>query len=360
MENIFIFGCGQYYKRKKDIILNLFNVIGLLDNCIRVDETNIIDGIPVMNPQNISINGQEKIFLMSVHFTDMWKQLVDLGVDPARLVFPFQYAPYFENDKELKEFVSEFRFQKDVIEVVTNEGKQIEIYDEKQWRSFLREAYTAYYPVIAAVSEMDVLPISMQFGTERGTPIDRHYILDFLKENEQYIKGDVLEIEDNTYTMLWKEKIHKSIVMDVNSDAKVVDFNGNLETGEGIRENIADCFILTQTLMYIYDLKSAACNIGKLLKKDGVALITCSGISQNSRRCMDNYGCYFNFNKDVFYKMFETEEKLEIVNIGSFGNVKTVIAHIAGMCCEDLVEKDFEPNDQYYPLIVYAVVKKNE
>lgn len=49
---------------------------------------------------------------------------------------------------------------------------------------------------------------------------------------------------------------------------------------------------------------------------------------------------------------------MEVLEVGSYGNVKTVSAHLNGLCCEDLAEDDFAPNDKYYPLIVYAVVRK--
>lgn len=74
---------------------------------------------------------------------------------------------------------------------------------------------------------------------------------------------------------------------------------------------------------------------------------------------MDNYGSYFNFNAAVFNKMFQNE-KATIVDVGSYGNVKTALAHLAGMCAEDLQANDFEMDDRYYPLIVYAVVRRDE
>ena len=46
------------------------------------------------------------------------------------------------------------------------------------------------------------------------------------------------------------------LIMDVSSKDEGITFQGNLETGEGILDGIADCFILTQTLMYIFDLKN--------------------------------------------------------------------------------------------------------
>ena len=73
---------------------------------------------------------------------------------------------------------------------------------------------------------------------------------------------------------------------------------------------------------------------------------------------MDNFGCTYNFNTDVFRNMFDDAERFEILSIGSSGNVKTVCAHLAGLCQEDLSADDFVPNDKYYPLIVYAVVKR--
>ena len=45
-----------------------------------------------------------------------------------------------------------------------------------------------------------VQPVSSVFGLERGNPIDRYYIEKFLKENDRYIKGNVLEIAESTYS----------------------------------------------------------------------------------------------------------------------------------------------------------------
>lgn len=361
MENIIVFGTGKYFQCKKDTILQKYNIAGFLDNKVKVNapETYADTGITVMNPMDLDMAGNTKIFLMSVHFVSMWRQLCKLGVAPERLVFPCWEKPYFEYEEVLNGFIEKLEFSKDYLLCVEKAGGIIKITDETGWKAVLREAFRRWYPFIQAVTKLQDEPLSRQFGTERGTPVDRFYIDKFLREHEGYIAGDVLEIEDNTYTIRFgKGRVRSSVVMDVNSKDSNITFNGNLETGEGIRDGIADCFILTQTLMYIFELKKAALNIGRLLKKGGTALITCSGISQNSIRCMDNYGCYFNFNEAAFLKMFESEPSLEVVETGSFGNVKTVVAHISGLCCEDLDDDDFRINDKYYPLIVYAVVKK--
>jgi len=254
------------------------------------------------------------------HFVDMWRQLCEAGVNPERIVYPFNIHPFFEHENILHGQLESITFHETFFECKLKNDKTVSITTENEWRCLLRKLYRNKYAIVNSISQMETDPVSRYFGAERGTPIDRYY---------------------------------------VNATSDNITFNGNLETGEGIKSEIADCFILTQTLMYIFDVKAAAHNIEKLLKKGGTALITCSGISQNSVRCMDNYGCYFNFNAKAIERMFEDEKNMKVVNTGSFGNVKTVSAHINGLCFEDLSESDFIPNDQYYPLIVYGVVKKD-
>lgn len=360
VEKIIVFGMGKYFGIKKNAFMEKYNIVLFLDNKISQGTQDFYENIPVINPADLAKEDNTVIFLMSVRFISMWKQLCMLGVSPERLLVPFSEKPFFENDYALENCLDNIKFYDKYFECVKKDGSKVKIEEEDGWKSFLRKAYRQSHPIIKAISEMNTEPVSRQFGTERGKPIDRFYIEMFLKEHQDLVQGDVLEIEDNTYTSKFGVgRLNKSIVMDVSSIECGISFNANLETGEGIIDHVADCFILTQTLMYIFDIKSAAHNINRLLKNGGSALITCSGISQNSIRCMDNYGCYFNFNKDVFVKMFENERSLKVTETGSYGNVKTVSAHLNGLCCEDLEPETFEPNDKYYPLIVYAVVRKN-
>lgn len=362
MKEIILFGTGKYFCHKQDIV-SKYHVKYIIDNKIQQGTPRLWEksGISMMNPQDIDKDDSTEIYLMSMHFISMWKQLISLGVTPSRIVYPYFEEPFFQSDYVVDQCVKRMTFEREAIHIECKDDLHYIVRDEDEWYECLRSMYRKRYNIIGVISDMLPYPVSEQFATERGTPVDRYYIDDFLENHSQYIKGDVLEIEDNTYTKKFgKDKVRTSIVMDVCSTAPIVDFNANLETGEGIRDGVADCFILTQTLMYIFDLKSAARNISRLLKGNGTVLITCSGISQNSQRCMDNYGAYFNFNVAVFERMFEEQNDMQIVDVGSYGNVKTVSAHINGLCCEDLQKEDFIQNDKCYPLIVYAMVKKNE
>ena len=42
-------------------------------------------------------------------------------------------------------------------------------------------------------------PVSREFGADRGQPLDRYYIEQFLSTYQADIRGDVLEVEESLY-----------------------------------------------------------------------------------------------------------------------------------------------------------------
>ncbi len=114
-----------------------------------------------------------------------------------------------------------------------------------------------------------ISPVSKIFGSDRGNPIDRYYIEKFLNENRSFIYGDVLEVGRDKYTKKFGgENVTRSSILHINENFNA-DLIGNLETGIGIPENKFDCFICTQTLLCIYDVRSAVRNALKLVKPHG-------------------------------------------------------------------------------------------
>ena len=61
-------------------------------------------------------------------------------------------------------------------------------------------------------------PLSDHWGRERGTPIDRYYIEQFLNTHQSDIRGSVLEVMDTRYTDLFGSDVQRSDVLDVDRD----------------------------------------------------------------------------------------------------------------------------------------------
>lgn len=102
---------------------------------------------------------------------------------------------------------------------------------------------------------------------ERGKAVDRVYIEKFLEANLEDIRGTVMEIESDDYIKQFGgNRVTEEIILHVKGWGGKNVLKGNFETGEGLKEDMVDCLICTQTLQYIYDLRSAAHNICKILK----------------------------------------------------------------------------------------------
>jgi hypothetical protein len=61
--------------------------------------------------------------------------------------------------------------------------------------------------------------VTDNWGAARGRPIDRAYIELFLSQHRGDIRGDVLEIGDNRYTLRFGEgRVRKSVIADASRD----------------------------------------------------------------------------------------------------------------------------------------------
>lgn len=364
MQKVLIFGRGNLYSEKESYVRKNYEIIGFLDNKV-IDSGNIDRNmnIPVYNPQNILkyLQADVKIMLMSYQYHSMWQQLQNLGVTGDKILLGIMFPPYSEKLEALLEMGKITIEGKDIV-YICNQGEKTVIQSHNQIQEMagrcLRKKYKEKYPMIDAIAKMDVRPSSRKFGLERGTAIDRYYIERFLEKNRELIHGDCLEIADNTYTLKYGQKrVDHAYVLHVEGWGDNA-IKGNLETGEGIEENKYDCAIITQTLMFIFDIKRAADNLYRMLKKNGTALITVAGISQISRYDADLWGSYYGFHKDAMLSLFEPLFGKENIKIQSYGNVKIAIAMLYGMCSEEIADCDFEVSDDDYPVILSIVLRK--
>lgn len=201
-------------------------------------------------------------------------------------------------------------------------------------------------------------PVSSLFGYDRGVPIDRYYIENFLKENKVYIKGKVLEIADNTYTHLYGSKVEEAIALHYSQKVKETDIIGDLSNGKNIPEEEFDCFIMTQTLLCIFDVRQAIKNSLKLLKKDGVLLLTVPGITPIARYDMDQWGQYWSFTDLCIRKLFEEFVPAENIEVKTHGNCKVSKMFLSGLAVHEVKKSDLDYRDPDYQMLITARVIK--
>ena len=92
-------------------------------------------------------------------------------------------------------------------------------------------------------------PISREFGYDRGLPIDRYYIEQFLSTNASDIRGRVLEMGDDSYTRKFgADRVQQADVLHVVEGNPRATIVADLTCADHVPSDIFDCIILTQTL----------------------------------------------------------------------------------------------------------------
>ncbi|MGA2631499.1 MAG: methyltransferase domain-containing protein [Terriglobia bacterium] len=194
-------------------------------------------------------------------------------------------------------------------------------------------------------------PLSDNWGNDRGTPTDRYYIERFLDSHKRDIRGHALEVQDSTYSDRYGSEVKQVDVLDVLPTNPRVTIIADLSAADVIPSNSFDCFILTQTLQLIYDVRSAIAHSHRILRPGGVLLVTVPSVTRVGRES-GTTGDYWRFTVESCSLLFGERFGAENVAVRSYGNVLSAIAFLAGMAQEELSRKELEFNDESFPLII--------
>jgi SAM-dependent methyltransferase len=194
-------------------------------------------------------------------------------------------------------------------------------------------------------------PLSNEWGFDRGTPVDRHYIERFLAEHRADIRGRVLEVKDSTYTDRFGTAVTRRDVLDINASNPAATIVADLSRAGDVPSESFDCILLTQTLQFIFDTPATLAHTCRILTPGGVLLATVPGISRIAPR----YGLktdYWRFTPASCTALFDEAFGAEQVQVQAHGNVLTSIAFLTGMAREELSSRELDTSDDDFPLIL--------
>ena len=219
----------------------------------------------------------------------------------------------------------------------------------------------SYRPAVGRVRMGDLrryTPISRCFGFDRGLPIDRYYIEGFLARHASDVRGRVLEIKDDVYTVRFgDDRVSRCDVLDIDGSNPVATIMGDLTTAAHIPSQTFDCIILTQTLQLIYDTRAAVSTLYRILKPGGVLLATVPGITKIEQDCP----WYWSFTQLSAERLFGELFQNGRIAVKSYGNVFAAETFLQGLSVEDLRQEELDYEDPDYPVtITVRAVKEAE
>jgi SAM-dependent methyltransferase len=202
-------------------------------------------------------------------------------------------------------------------------------------------------------------PISRSWGGDRGTPVDRFYIEQFLARHAGDVEGHVLEIGGNLYTKKFgKGKVTHSDVLHAVPGNPLATIVADLSHAPHIPDNAFDCILCTQTLQFIPEVDAAVSTLYRILRPGGVLLASSATISPLDLDEKNQWGDYWRFTSQGFSHLFQRVFTLGNIQVAAYGNVLAAIAFLHGLAAEELNPHELEHRDPAYELVVLARLVK--
>jgi SAM-dependent methyltransferase len=197
-----------------------------------------------------------------------------------------------------------------------------------------------------------VTPISRGFGWDRGLPVDRYYIEQWLTQHAGDIRGRVLEIGDDDYTRRFGgDRVAQVDILHAYAGNPKATFIGDLSDAPQIPADTFDCVILTQTLHFVYDARAAIRTLHRILKPGGVVLITVPGISQiGGDEWREQW--WWSFTSYSMTRMMRESFPSGQVSVHTYGNVLAAVALLHGAATHELIPAELDARDAEYQVIV--------
>jgi SAM-dependent methyltransferase len=204
-------------------------------------------------------------------------------------------------------------------------------------------------------------PVDPNFGFNRGRPIDRYYIEQFMSRESDVIAGRVLEIEHDIYTRQFGgARVSRSDILHIDPDFDSATVVADLTDAPQIDTEDFDCLIVSQTLQYIYDVSAAVRTMHRILRPGGAALVTVPVTSRlQGRPCDGGVREYWRFTSMSAHRLFGDVFGSENVRVAAYGNLPASLAQLSGLAAEDLRKHELDEFDPLYELLIGVCAQKS-
>jgi SAM-dependent methyltransferase len=197
-------------------------------------------------------------------------------------------------------------------------------------------------------------PFSQQFGFERGTPIDRYYLMRFLDRHRDFIHGDVLEIQETGYARRYGRDL--GAVHSVDIDPRVhPTFVCDLAQSETvIPSNRYDCFLMPNTLCFLQHLEACLRHALRVVRPGGVILASAPGMVPLIPDGPD----YWRLSADGWREVLTETWPDADLEVSADGNCLAATAAMLGLAFEELTPAELDVHDVRYPVQVTVLCRK--
>ena len=196
-------------------------------------------------------------------------------------------------------------------------------------------------------------PLSKNWGFDRGEPVDRFYIANFLAAHADDIRGRVLEVAEDLYSSRFGgERVTRLDIVSLHP-TPIATITGDLTQPATLPAGQFDCIICTQTLQLLFDLRAAVENLRRALRPGGVLLLTAPAITPIDRGEWKE-SWYWSFTEASLRRLHSQAFDPEKIEVSVYGNLNAATGFLHGAAVEDIGAGKLRMLDPAYPVIVAA------
>jgi SAM-dependent methyltransferase len=196
-------------------------------------------------------------------------------------------------------------------------------------------------------------PISGVYGYDRGLPIDRYYVEQFLAGRAADIRGAALEFRDDTYLRRFAGDALTSIdILNYEPDHPGTTLVADLADADLLPTDSFDCIVCTGVIQLVYDLPAAIRNLHGMLRAGGVLLATLPGITRVARDSTGAWEDHWRLTSVAARKVFTEVFGTESVEVEWYGNPLVAITSLMGMAAQELTAAELNARHPDFELLI--------
>ncbi|BAU48085.1 methyltransferase [Sulfurifustis variabilis] len=188
---------------------------------------------------------------------------------------------------------------------------------------------------------------------ERGMPVHRHYLEQFLASSAADIRGRCLEFQEDSYsTRFGGSRVSRVDILHKEPDPRYpqATLHADLTAANDIPGGAFDCIVCTYVLHVIPDLDRFVAELHRLLADGGVLLVAVPGITIT----YPQYGELWRFTCEGLHRVLARSFGAAHVETRPYGNSLTAAGELRGLAVDDFTRGEIDEHDARYPLLVCA------
>jgi glycosyltransferase involved in cell wall biosynthesis/SAM-dependent methyltransferase len=204
--------------------------------------------------------------------------------------------------------------------------------------------------------DFGVEPASYQRSADRGLPVHRYYLEQFLADFASDIHGRCLEFSDPQYSPRFGGSAIEALdILHVDASNPKATIVADLTQPNRIPSNTFDCIVCTHVLHGIVDVERAIAELFRILKPGGVLLAAMPHIRRFDQECGDIWRFTPKGADVLLSRVFGSNNVL----MRSYGNSLTAAGEIRGVIASEFMRSELDSHDARYPVEVCARAVKD-